>query len=78
MTTRFFTFGFDHEHEKLGRRFDRTTIVKITADDPRQLMHFVFGSWWSFEYPEDEGPAQAEKWGYEVVEIAPPRVVEPG
>lgn len=75
MTTSYFTFGFDHRHELLGEVFDRTTIAKITAEDPRTVAFALFGRKWAFDYPGEKGERQVEEWNYRVIEI-PAVVVE--
>ena len=50
LQTSWFSFGFNHVHEIDGQLFDRNTIVKITAPDPRVVMVAVFGQRWGFEY----------------------------
>lgn len=48
--TQWFSFGFSHRHEVAGQVFDKDTIVRITAIDPRSVMSQVFGFAWSFPY----------------------------
>lgn len=50
--TQWFSFGFSHRHEVAGQVFDKDTIVRITAIDPRSVMNKVFGSAWSFPYDQ--------------------------
>jgi hypothetical protein len=52
MKTSYFTFGQVHVHSVNGRTFDKDTIVKITAADPRKVMVAHFGVRWSMEYDE--------------------------
>jgi hypothetical protein len=52
MKTGYFTFGQDHEHVKNGQVFDKDTVVKITAFDPREVMFMEFGTKWSMHYDE--------------------------
>ncbi len=54
MTTQYFTFGQDHVHSVSGFTYDKDVIVKITADDPRQIMFDTFGPKWSMQYNENE------------------------
>ncbi len=56
MTTNYFTFGQDHAHAVRGFTYDKDVIVKITADDPRQVMFDNFGPKWAMQYNEDELP----------------------
>lgn len=51
--TRFFSFGQNHAHEINERIVDRNTIIKITAENPRDVMFDFFGDKWSFEYTEE-------------------------
>ena len=54
MKTSYFTFGSDHQHTYHGEAIDpNINTIKITADDPRAIMHALFGDKWAFEYPED-------------------------
>lgn len=48
--TRWFTFGFDHEHRIDGFTYDHEIVVEITAPDPRAVMVETFGRRWAFEY----------------------------
>lgn len=50
VVTRWFSFGYGHRHEVDGQVFDRNTIARVTAPDPRAVMVAVFGQRWSFEY----------------------------
>lgn len=50
--TVYFSFGFSHRHEVDGQVFDRNTIARVTAPDPRAVMLEVFGQRWGFEYRE--------------------------
>jgi len=50
MKTSFFTFGQDHVHRVNGFTFDCDVVVKITAEDPRQVMFDTFGPAWSMQY----------------------------
>lgn len=50
MRTSYFTFGQSHTHSFNGRTLDKDTVLKITADDPRLIMHSLFGAKWSMEY----------------------------
>lgn len=52
MTTSYFTFGQGHVHSVNGCTFDKDIVVKITAEDPRQVMFDTFGRKWSHEYTE--------------------------
>lgn len=69
MKTSYFTFGYDHEHVIDGQVFNRDTIAKVTAPDPRAVMVETFGRKWSFEYDPEKAKDQIEKWGYRVVEL---------
>ena len=54
MKTSFFTFGTSHTPVYHGESLDPTVnVIKITADDPRAIMHALFSDKWAFEYPED-------------------------
>lgn len=50
LTTRYFTFGFDHAHAVDGFTYDKDIVVRITAPDPRAVMFETFGMQWSFMY----------------------------
>ena len=56
MATSYFTFGQSHVHSVDGFTYDRDVIVKITAENPRDVMVSVFGRKWAFEYEEGEIP----------------------
>lgn len=56
MKTAYFTFGQCHAHSVDGQTFDKDTIVKITAEDPRAKMFEVFGVKWSMQYDEPPSP----------------------
>jgi hypothetical protein len=53
MKTSWFTFGQSHAHSVNGRTFDKDTVVKITADDPRKVMFEHFGNKWGHEYDRE-------------------------
>lgn len=65
----YFTFGFDHVHEVLGRRFNHDTMVKLDMPNPRDVMRDLFGDKWAAEYEEEKALELAVKWDYEIVEI---------
>lgn len=50
MQTSYFTFGQTHVHSVNGHTFDKDTVVKITAEDPREVMFKHFGAKWSMQY----------------------------
>lgn len=50
MKTRYFTFGQSHVHSIDGFTYDKDVVVKITAEDPRDVMVANFGQVWAFEY----------------------------
>jgi len=52
MKTSYFTFGQIHVHSLNGRTFDKDCVVKITAEDPREVMVLMFGRKWAREYSE--------------------------
>jgi hypothetical protein len=54
MTTAYFTFGQTHTHSVNGKTFDKDCMVKITADDPRQVMFDTFGQQWALQYDSPE------------------------
>ena len=52
MITRWFTFGQSHCHRLNGFTYDCDTVVQITSEDPRDVMHKWFGNKWAMEYEE--------------------------
>jgi hypothetical protein len=50
MITNYFTFGQAHEHVIGGIVFDKDTVVRITAENPRDKMFALFGPKWSMQY----------------------------
>lgn len=50
METNYFTFGFGHAHSVAGFTYDKDIVVKITAEDPRQVMFDTFGTKWAMQY----------------------------
>lgn len=50
MKTRYFSFGQKHTHSFNGHTLDKNCIVKITAENPRDVMVDYFKSEWCFEY----------------------------
>lgn len=52
MKTAYFTFGQTHVHSVNGKTFDKDTVVKITAEDPRKVMFETFGAKWGMEYDQ--------------------------
>jgi hypothetical protein len=62
MPTNYFTFGFGHVHEVGGFTYDKDVVVKITADDPRQVMFDTFGRKWAMQYEPKEITATFMKY----------------
>lgn len=52
MKTRYFSFGQKHTHSLNGHTLDKNCIVKITAENPRDVMVDYFKSEWCFEYTD--------------------------
>jgi hypothetical protein len=50
MITSYFTFGYIHTHTYNGIKLDHDVLIKITAENPRQKMHELFGIKWAFQY----------------------------
>jgi hypothetical protein len=50
MTTSYFTFGQGHVHSVDGFTYDKDIVVKITAEDPREVMFATFGRTWAMQY----------------------------
>lgn len=56
MRTSYFTFGQTHVHSVNGKTFDKDCAVKITAEEPRDVMVEHFGVKWAFEYDQPPKP----------------------
>lgn len=56
MRTCFYTFGQGHSHALGDKFFDKDSVLKITAEDPRSVMISLFKLKWCGEYPEDDPP----------------------
>jgi len=54
LKTYYFTFGQDHMHFIDGILYDKDCIVKITAQNPRDVMFHVFGVKWGSQYAEKD------------------------
>ncbi len=52
MRTSYFTFGQQHAHSVSGFTYDKDVVVKITAEEPRDVMFEYFGDKWGMEYAE--------------------------
>ncbi len=50
MIIKYFTFGANHTSNLDGISFDDTWVIKIIANEPRQVMFKYFGDKWSSEY----------------------------
>jgi hypothetical protein len=50
LSTSWFTFGQDHFHQHGEMVLNKDTVLKITAQNPRQVMLELFGRKWSGEY----------------------------
>ena len=50
MKTSYFTFGFGHAHVVGDFIYDKDVVVKITAEEPRDVMFMNFGPKWAMEY----------------------------
>jgi hypothetical protein len=51
-TTTFFTLGQDHIHHFNGEILDKNVVLRITAENPCEMMHKLFGVKWAFSYSE--------------------------
>lgn len=52
MKTSYFTLGQSHIYKHNGHVLDCNSVIKITAEDLREVMFEFFGSKWAFEYKE--------------------------
>ena len=52
MRTSYFTLGQSHVYRLNEQTLDRDCVIKITAENPRELMVEYFGLEWAFEYDE--------------------------
>lgn len=52
MRTSYFTLGQSHVYRLNGQTLDRDCVIKITAENPRDVMVEYFGLEWAFEYDE--------------------------
>jgi len=50
MITSYFTLGQSHIYRLNGQTLDRDCVIKITAENPRELMVEHFGLEWAFEH----------------------------
>jgi|GEM_PF-454345 hypothetical protein len=50
MKTHYFTLGHSHVYRFNGQTLDHDSVIKITAENPRDVMVEHFGLEWSFEY----------------------------
>lgn len=62
MKTAYFSFGAGHVHRSGGFTYDTDILVKITAVEPRAVMHQTFGNRWSFEYSQEPSPEDLERF----------------
>jgi hypothetical protein len=65
--TSYFTFGQCHTHSFNGKTVDKDTIIKITAECPREIMIELFKNKWAFEYDNIDHFQDLEM--YEIIEI---------
>ncbi|EKY13379.1 hypothetical protein HMPREF9075_00079 [Capnocytophaga sp. oral taxon 332 str. F0381] len=52
MRTSYFTLGQSHVYRFNGQTLDHDCVIKITAENPRDVMVEYFGLEWAFEYDE--------------------------
>ena len=52
MRTSYFTLGQSHVYRFNGQTLDHDCVIKITAENPRDVMVGYFGLEWAFEYDE--------------------------
>lgn len=52
MRTSYFTFGQAHIHKVDSIIYDKDCVLKIVANEPRDVMFESFGPKWAFEYDE--------------------------
>jgi hypothetical protein len=50
MKTHYFTLGQMHTHSFNGYTLDKDCVIKITDEEPRNVMMKFFGTVWAFEY----------------------------
>ena len=50
MITSYFTLGQSHVYRFNRQTLDRDCVIKITAENPRDVMVECFGLEWAFEY----------------------------
>lgn len=53
MKTSYFTFGGSHIHRVSGFTYDCDIVVKITAENPREVMFEYFSNQWSIQYESE-------------------------
>lgn len=67
------TFGHDHNHTVLGKRFNANTVAVLDCDDRsmgRSLVHGYFGAKWCWEYIDDEfDMTNLEKYNWTLREV---------
>lgn len=66
MITNYFTFGQQHTHSVNGITWDKDCVVKITAQDPRQVMFDTFGVRWAMHYDQ---PPNMEHFPRGIIEL---------
>ena len=77
MKTEYFTFGTGQVHSIAGKTFDKDTIIKITAENPRQKMFDYFGADWAFNYDSYESLDVRKYWSkYEIYDLNKKEVIE--
>ena len=52
MKTHYFTLGQSHVYRFNGQTLDHDCVIKIPAENPRDVMVGYFGLEWAFEYDE--------------------------
>ena len=68
MRTSYFTLGQSHIYRFNGQTLDRDCVIKITAENPRELMVEYFGLEWAFEYDERPEMRYFPRGGYNLTD----------
>lgn len=68
LETSYFTFGVSMKPVYRGERIPSSSVIKITAENPREVMFSYFGDKWAFEY-ENFGKLSKYNTSGDIIEI---------
>jgi len=73
MKTSYFTLGQTHTHRVKNVTLDKDIVVKITAENPREVMFSMCGDKWGFEYDKEPNMSYFSRG---IIDLSPNTTIE--